>query len=295
MSELNFRTVILDGANIIHDNLDNGDTTLEPKRLRSAIEHCEKKGWETVAVLKHGTYWYAKTHPDVLEEGDFEILKEMKDGGKFELISQKDEDIYWIDLALEKEGYIITHDTFKDKKGEKRERSLYPDRPWDEIDGRTLSYSFISGNFICPDLPKKPEFIPDNSVAKLHEEIGQLKIQLEEERAKNRALSAQLKASKSAKTDHDDEIVDVFERLLGEGEEILVSNLHVELARRICGHTGAQNNWPEGWANDVKEKLGFPRKKKFTSFIEDISQIVTNHTNHRIEFNSNRTRIKYAL
>ena len=288
--------MILDGANIIHNNLKNGDTTLEPKRLRSAIEHCEKKGWETFAVLKQGTYWYAKTHPDVLEEGDFEILKEMKVSGKIELISQKDEDIYWIDLALETDGYIITHDKFKDKKGEKRERSLYPDRPWDEIDRRTISYSFISGNFICPNLPKKPEVIPDNSVAKLHEEIGQLKIQLEEERAKNRALSAQLKASESAKTDHDDEIVEVFEELLGDGGEINISTLNTELAKRILGIQEANTKfWPKGWAKDLKEKLGFPRKKKFISFIEDISQLVTNHTNRRIEFTSNRTRIKYAL
>lgn len=294
MSDLNFRAVVLDGANIIHNNLKNGD--LQPNRLRGAIEHCEQKGWETVAVLKQGTYWYAKKHADVLEEGDFGILQELIDGGKVVLISQKDEDIYWIDYALEKEGYIITHDTFKDKKDEQRERSLYPDRPWDEIDRRTVSYSFISGNFICPDLPNKPDSVQENSREKLEKEIMELKTQLEEERAKNRALSAQLKANESVKSDYDDEIAEVFERLLGEGKEIPVPDLHVELAKKICKHRGdpGQGHWPEGWSDDVKEKLGFPRKKKFTSFIEDISQIVTNKTNRRIEFNSNRTRVKYV-
>ena len=43
-----------------------------------------------------------KNTRDVLEEGDFEILKEMKVSGKIELISQKDEDIYWIDLARDR-------------------------------------------------------------------------------------------------------------------------------------------------------------------------------------------------
>ena len=116
MSELNFNCVVLDGANIIHDNR-GGELTLEPKRLLSAIEHCVNKGWETIAALKHGTYWYAKNHPEELEEGDFKILQKMIDDGKIELITQKDEDIYWIDLALEKNGYIITHDTFKDRGG----------------------------------------------------------------------------------------------------------------------------------------------------------------------------------
>ena len=68
MSGLNFNLVVLDGANIIHDNLGNGKKTLEPKRLLSAIKHCVDKGWETVAVLKHGTYYWPPKWPKNLKE-----------------------------------------------------------------------------------------------------------------------------------------------------------------------------------------------------------------------------------
>ena len=295
MSEPNFNLVVLDGANIIHDNLSNGETTLEPKRLLSAIEHCVNRGWETIAALKHGTYWYAKKHSEELEEGDFKILQKMIDDGKIELIAQKDEDIYWIDFALEKDGYIITHDTFKDRREEKRERSNYPDINWDEIDSRTRSYSFIAGSFICPDLPKKPDFVPDDSLKILQEENEELKRELEEMRAKVRALTSKQKADTPVLTSYNQDIVDIFENLLGDGEEIDTSIVYNELAKVILELPEDMAQWPPNWPKTLKERLGFPRNKKYSSFFEDLSQIVTNHTSHRIQFNANRSRVKYAL
>jgi len=293
VSELDFDIVVLDGANIIHDNL----KTLEPKRLLSAIEHCVGKGWETVAALKHGTYTWARHHHHELEEGDFEILQKMIDEGKIDLITQKDEDIFWIDTALEDDGYIITEDTFEDKEYDgtimQRERSLYPDRDWEEIDQRTLKYSFIRGKFRCPNLPKKPDYVPDDSLEISQEENVRLKRELEEERAKNRALTAKMKTSTTAETDHDDQIVNVFENLLGEGGAIKTAILNEALAKSVLGlEENNRGDWPEGWDKDLKVKLGFPRTKKFTSFIEDISQIVTKQTDHRIEFNPSRTMVK---
>lgn len=296
MSELDFNLVVLDGANIIHNNLKDGD--LEPKRLLSAIEHCENKGWETVAALKHGTYIWAENHHDELEEGDFELLDEMVDQGKIELISQNDEDIFWIDTALEDKGYIITEDTFEDKVYStivQRERSLYPDRNWDEIDKRTLRFSFVRGKFRCPDLPKKPDFVPADKLKILQEENMRLKREVEELRAQIRALTSKQKASTTAQTSYDQEIVDVFENLLGHGEEVSTNLIHAELARVILQLGDEVPHWPQDWAKNLKEKLGFPRTKKFTSFLEDISQIVTKETNHRIEFNYTRQKVKYAV
>ena len=299
MGELNFKIVVLDGANIIHNRKKNSEgkreLTLEPKRLLSAIEHCEGKGWKTVAALKQGTYWFAETNPDILEEGDFEILENLIDDGKITLISQKDEDIYWIDFALESDGYIITRDSFKDRMGEKRERSLYPDRPWDKIDRRTLSYSFISGRFICSDLPKKPDFVPEGSQKKLQEEIEELKRLLNESQAEVRALTSKQKAGTLVQTSYDQEIVNIFENLLGDGEEIATSIVYNELARNILKLPEDMMQWPPNWPKTLKERLGFPRNKKYTSFFEDLSQIVTNHTSHRIQFDSTRSKVKYVV
>ena len=300
VSNLRFEIVILDGANIIHDNLPNGDLTLEPKRLLSAIEHCKNKGWETVAALKHATYIWAKKHSDDLEKGDFELLHQMVEDGNINLIHQKDEDIYWIDTALEDNGYIITQDKFNDKVHSggtivQRERSLYPDRNWDEIDQRTLRYSFIMGKFRCPNLPDKPDFVPDNKLEILQKENLRLKQENKVLRAKNRALNSKLKASTTAQTPHNQVIVDVFDNLLGNGNEVSTQLIQAELARVILQLGEEMSHWPQGWAQNLMEKMGFPRKKKFTSFLEDISQIVSEETNRRIEFDSIRQRVKYTV
>lgn len=300
MGNLKFDLVVLDGANIIHDNLSNGNLTLEPKRLLSAIKHCEEKGWETVAALKHGTYKWAELNPDELEDGDFELLDKMVKQGNITLIDQKDEDIFWIDTALEDNGYIITKDKFEDKvhrdgKRVQKERSLYPDRKWDEVDKRTLRYSFIRKKFRCPDLPKKPDFVPDTSLEILQKENSLLKRENEDLRAQVRALNSKQKASKTAQTSYDREIVDVFENLLGHGDEVSTHFINTELARVILKLGEQISHWPQDWSKNLKEKLGFPRTKKFTSFLEDISQIVTKETNRRIEFDTNRVRVKYAV
>ena len=115
MSNLRFDIVILDGANIIHDNLPNGELTLEQKIAQRLSNTVRIKVGKRLRLLKHGTYIWAKHHPNELEEGDFELLEEMVAQGKIELISQNDEDIFWIDTALEDKGYLITEDTFEDR------------------------------------------------------------------------------------------------------------------------------------------------------------------------------------
>ena len=99
--------------------------------MLSAIEHCENKGWETLAALETWDIYMGQTSSlGELEEGDFELLEEMIDQGQIELISQNDEDIFWIDTALEDKGYIITEDKFEDRVFPdgtivQKERSLY--------------------------------------------------------------------------------------------------------------------------------------------------------------------------
>ena len=114
-------------------------------------------------------------------------------------------------------------------------------------------------------------------------------------RAKIRALNSKLKASTTAQTDYDQEIVDVFENLLGHGEEVSTNLILTELAKAILQLGEDVSDWPQGWAKNLREILGFPRSKKFNSFLEDISQIVTKETNRRIAFDSERQKVKYAV
>lgn len=310
MDEIEFNLVVLDGANIIHNNLINGEKTLEPKRLDSAIQHCENKGWTTIAALKHGTYYWAKHNSQYLDEGDFQLLQTMVDEGKVELISQEDEDIYWITTALEDEGYIITKDTFEDKWLDdgtliERERSNYPEIDWDEVDMRTLTYEFIGGKFRCPELPQKRELPPNHlsnqtqgdyqqlfdesqiQIEKLMSEIKDLKQTI-------RILTAKQKSDHKVQTPFDDEVADTFDQLLRDGEEISTTKIYQELAKKILHLPDDITLWPQNWAKDLKGKLGFPRNKKYTSFFEDLSQIVTQVTGRRIQFDGSRSRAAYV-
>ena len=60
-----------------------------------------------------------KKNPKELEDGDSDLLESMINEGKIHLVNKKDEDIVWIDLALEESAYIITEDTFRDKMNRK--------------------------------------------------------------------------------------------------------------------------------------------------------------------------------
>ena len=310
MSEIEFNLVVLDGANIIHNNLSNGEKTLEPKRLDSAIQHCENKGWTVIAALKHGTYCWAKHNSQHLDEGDFQLLQKMVDEGKVELISQDDEDIFWITTALEDKGYIITKDTFEDKWLDdgtliERERSNYPEIDWDEVDHRTLRYEFIGSKFRCPDLPEKKETMPQHSVNQaqndyqqlVHEsqiQIEKLMNEIEDLKQTIRILNAKLKSDRQVQTPFDDEVADTFDQLLRDGDEISTTKIYQELAKKVLHLPDDITLWPQNWAKDLKENLGFPRNKKYTSFFEDLSQIVTRVTGRRIQFDGSRSSVVYV-
>ena len=111
-----YEQVVLDGANIIHndtgiekkDNEGNQITQIRPERLEGAISHCEGLGWPTIAFLKTGTYLWAKdlADSDSPYMGDLDILERLIRDRKVVLISVKKEDIYWIDFFFIRPGRI---------------------------------------------------------------------------------------------------------------------------------------------------------------------------------------------
>ena len=58
--------IVIDAANLIHDDRgiektdENGEHVIQmiPQRLVSAVEICTERGYEVIALLKHGTYTY---------------------------------------------------------------------------------------------------------------------------------------------------------------------------------------------------------------------------------------------
>ena len=161
--------VVVDGANIVHDNK-NVDATgwakIEPRRLEKVINHCENLGYENIIVfLKKGTYDVAKDKRNAEKVvGDPEFFDQLIEEGKLELIDSHSEDIFWLDFALLNSAYIITRDAFRDRKKKQedgsekitqRERSLFPNLDWDTIDSLLIRYHFLQDRFIAPSLPEK--------------------------------------------------------------------------------------------------------------------------------------------
>lgn len=128
------RTVVLDGSNIVGNAADGNDGRI----LVSAIEYYENLGFNVIPVMKSGTIGRMKAKK---EPGFGAILNMAK--SKELRTPRKNDDEGVIQIALKRDGWIVTHDTFSREKTDKDgntippEREKYPDWPWDDIDERT--------------------------------------------------------------------------------------------------------------------------------------------------------------
>lgn len=127
-----YTDVVLDGANIIHGG-SNG-SGMDGRRLVSAINYYEDKGYTVHAVLKHETFHYMRKQ----KTNGFEDIDKLIEDGKIQLY-RKNDDHLAIVLSIEHNGWLITHDTFKTHKNTTpRERETHPE--WFEkgmLDART--------------------------------------------------------------------------------------------------------------------------------------------------------------
>ena len=255
-----YEKVVLDGANIIHndtgiekkDSEGNQITQIRPERLEGAINHCEELGWPTIAFLKTGTYLWAKdlADSDSPYVGDLDILERLIRDRKAVLISAKKEDIYWIDFALKENAMIVTHDKFKDELGK------YPEKDWKDIENRTLrGHRFISDKFILPGLMKKksiqetaPDFVPFSEFEQLREEVEELQQMVRELMPNNQTSQEILQA--------------VTNQALSNGKKVEIGHFHRIVASAILGLNLSTypKSWPKGWPDKLDEKLGFQGK-----------------------------------
>jgi len=264
--------VILDGANIIHQNkVDNDGNKILltlPERLEAAILHCEERGWPVTAFLKKGTYLHAirSKHLDTI--GDVDILDRLIGEKKVILIDRRKDDIYWIDYAVKKNGYIVTHDKFADKNDTKGERTLYPKRDWLDIDQRTLrDWEFLGDDFILPGLPikqKRQELEDELSIESFNKLMEKI-VDLEKLVLENRDLIDTLKGGdKQIEPEEENtEIVhSVFDSMLTNGDRVEVSHLQRSIASAVLGHDieTYPKSWPKGWGQNLSKVLGTGRR-----------------------------------
>ena len=133
-------SVVLDGSNIIHGGYRCGNA--DGNRLLSAYNYFRSKGYVVFVIVKTGTLTYMSPEGLDGEQNGWPALEGMIRDGLITKIKQND-DMAVINLALSRNAYIVTNDTFEDKWDnngnlQERERSKNPDLDWDRIDRLTL-------------------------------------------------------------------------------------------------------------------------------------------------------------
>lgn len=166
-----WRTVVLDGSNIVAQGVEDGN---DGNILVSAIECYQKLGYRVIPVMKKGTVGWMKYK----EEPGYAIMLQMVRSGQLRTFEQGDDEGV-IQIAMDEKinAWIITYDTFwydkKDKNGETilSERKAQPEWNWDDIDSRTRGteldagkrprsghhWSVVGSEFFDPTMPKAPK------------------------------------------------------------------------------------------------------------------------------------------
>lgn len=255
--------VIIDGANIFHDDRgivmkdEEGEriTQSRPERVAAVISLCESKGWKSTAILKQLSYYIASKNKDSEYVGDMNIIDDLISKKKVMLISKKKEDIYFINLAIQRNAYIITRDGFKE------EREKYPDMDWEDIDNRTLNgYEFIGDDFVLPGLPERTADLPiEVTYADFKElndrvEFLENKIQMIEDSHNNQ--KAALK-DKLTEMEPNEIVLSVLDTSLKGGKEITVDRLYRDVARALLGNKKAKSKQV---GKHMKSKLKYSNK-----------------------------------
>lgn len=132
-------TVLLDASNIMFQASstdEEGNTIPDGNILLSAFECYEKLGYTVEAIMTRGGYkkFQKKKNPGS------SVLQKLKDSGKLHTVNF-DDDKHLLDTMIEEKTWLVTYDKFDDRTWAnvttERQRTLYPDLPWDEIDKYT--------------------------------------------------------------------------------------------------------------------------------------------------------------
>ncbi len=132
--------MVLDAPNIIY----GGNEIPDGRRLLSAKIWSEKLGYTVEAVINRGTlrrFINPKKGQEPIQGS--EALKSLLADGTLASTKEDDDKVILDKCTMRtKKAWIVTHDKFDDRKKvdgtvEPRQRSKYPDLPWDEIDKYT--------------------------------------------------------------------------------------------------------------------------------------------------------------
>ena len=199
------RTVILDGSNIVHGGRGARSQDPDGNRLISAISVYESKGYDVIPCMKGGTFHVMsgealnrETEEKIPKAPGFDSLEHLSKSGFLRLF-KSDDDLHIIHLALHKNAWIVTNDTFEDfrhpESGEliPRERTTHSELDWDLIDEMTWgthrglkrvysddTWKTEGPKFIHPTLSHAPTSLFDDEYAEIRAAVSQLTHTLQE-------------------------------------------------------------------------------------------------------------------
>jgi len=258
-----FDLVVVDAANVAHTTImidGNEERGLLPERLEALIEACESLGWKVKAFMKHGTYFWASKNTHSPLVGDVKCFERLIRSGHLELLEVANDDIWWIDFAVQHSGLIISKDRFIS------ERKEFSDRDWSQIDASRISNFEITDalDVLIPDLPVK-EGSGRQTYRSMKERMGELEERLEflESVLKEKNLiddELLTKATPTLTSSDDQTTVSithaVFDQLLRDGGAVHLTKLLYILTQAHLGVGHSQQDWPEDWMDSLKTILG---------------------------------------
>ena len=152
----NKTVVVVDGSNVIHANIGT-KKCFKVERIKNVIDKLKKLGYTYKVGMKKGTYHFImnKATEEQISETDKMELVSLIDNLEVSLLNSSKDD-RWIHLAaIEFDGYILSHDQFRDEiaKWEEEGRSDIAK----QVAERRIELEFFNDSpiFNLPDISEK--------------------------------------------------------------------------------------------------------------------------------------------
>jgi hypothetical protein len=154
--------VVVDGSNAIHANF-GSQKVFRVARIQNVIGKLKKLGYSYKIGMKSGTHHYImnKSTHDEISEADKEVLQSLVDNLEVTLLNAKKDD-RWIHLAaIEFDGYILSHDQFRNEIQQWKEEGRSDIA--EEILKRRVELGFFEDTpiFVLPPISEQDSAVSD--------------------------------------------------------------------------------------------------------------------------------------
>lgn len=107
-TQISKETIVVDGSNVAWTDIDKKDGKPSAKKILNVVNCLKQRGFKNIVVIAGASLRHYIN--------DLEIFNQLKkDGVLKEAPAKRDEDSFIIKYAIEKNAYIITNDTFRNR------------------------------------------------------------------------------------------------------------------------------------------------------------------------------------